>query len=176
MYGFKFKGEHSSKYSVYFKSTNRTILPPVRKSSYIIPQRNGDLTNIISVYDTRTISIQVFVSQTNLLKLREKLRDIAFWLQGHGELVFDDEPDKIYDARIEESLDLSQVAYSGEFIVNFICQPFAYKRAENKSVYLGSNKINYSGTAETPCIIILENNTNEVIKNITITVLKRKVR
>lgn len=176
MYGFKFKGEHSSKYSVYFKSTNRTILPPVRKSSYIIPQRNGDLTNIGIVFDTRTISIQVFISQTSLPKLREKLRDIAFWLQGYGELVFDDEPDKIYDARIEESLDLSQVAYSGEFIVNFICQPFAYKRAENKSIYLGSNKINYSGTAETPCIIILENNTNEVIKNITVTVLKRKER
>ncbi len=175
IYGFTFKNKHSSEFGVYFKTLNRTITPPVRKSSYIIPNRNGDLTNIENTYDTRTISITASVLAKNLNSLRQNLRTVASWLNGKGELIFDDEPDKTYYCRIDDNLDLSQVACNGHFQINFICQPFAYGKTKYIDIHLGNNKqIKYNGTYKTPCVIILTNNSSEVITHIRITVRNRK--
>jgi phage-related protein len=55
---------------------------------------------------------------------------VAAWLfgvdGGKKRLVFDDEPDLFYAARVSNQIDLEQTATHGEFSIYFRCEPYAY--------------------------------------------------
>ena len=62
----------------------------------------------------------------------------------------------------------------GEFELNFLCEPFAYKDVGDEIIKSGINPIDYKGTARTPCTIVLKNNNNFAVDNVQIAVTKRK--
>ena len=168
-----FKGTHSSTYGLFMKSIDRNTLPPLRKREIEIPGRHGTYDFGSNVYDTRIITIQFEVVQNALQNLRSSIRQIAAWLSGRGKLVFDDEPDKYYDAKIYQNIPLEQIAYSGIFSVIFECQPFALSEDIEKTATITVNSqsiiIQNNGTVETPCIIELKNTGSTTITQLTIT-------
>lgn len=172
--GFTYNNIHSSKFDIYFFSKDRTVLPPTRRQSKTIPNRHGDFPQEKKIYSIRTIILDIFVEENSLPNLRQKIRDIASWLSDDGSLIFDDEPDKAYDARIEELVNLEQLITYGQMSIPFICQPFAYRQPITKAITSGRNKLDYQGTAESPTFIILKNNQPYPISNIKITLIKTK--
>ena len=69
-----------------------------------------------------------YINNDNWYELRENAREVADWLSGTGELIFDDEPDKYYMATIYEYIGIEQLhllPYGGSE-VTFECEPFAY--------------------------------------------------
>lgn len=67
----------------------------------------------------------------------------------------------------------STTASSGEFEINFKCEPFAYGKTISLDLKSGVNAIDYKGTAETPTYIRLKNTGSTTINKIVITEVRR---
>ncbi len=124
--GFLFNGEHSDSYNLVVK-TKRQILSglgdnyieiPGRDGSYLVPGRSKD----------KIIAVKCQLEFDNLASLRLLTRDIAAWLHtdSRAELVFDDEPDIIYQAKLGGAIDFETAKAFGEFSAVFRAEPFAY--------------------------------------------------
>ena len=175
MKGFTFANIHSSTYELYVRSDNRTITPALRKNEFVIPGRHGTLDFGNNTYEPRFITMELFLVRKTMEDLRKQARDIAHWLSKSGLLVFDDEPDKAYQAKVYNNIDIEEIAAYGKSMVTFECQPFAesleYRQVNVPSITTRPYDIlaNVEGTSETPCIITIKNIGNTNIEGITIT-------
>ena len=153
--GFIFDNKHSGDMGVVFKSTDRTLLPAKRVTQYTIPGKSGTY-DIEDGYENREIVCTV-----------------AF--VGEGLLVFHDEPEKAYSAKVVGGISIEQIAVTGTCEVRFLCKPFAeslrYNQQDVKSVSLPHTEaVNVRGTQETDGLIYITARGN--IQTLTITRLK----
>ena len=188
MIGFTFRNIHSSALNVIARNIDRTVVPRRRKNKFVIPGRHGTIDYGEGEYEERQIIVELGVFEnTNLEDFRKNIRDIAKWLSGSGLLIFDDEPDKAYQASVNEYIGINpyieenyviEAFAAGTIGVVFECQPFAesleYRQVNIPSITANPYEVevNVSGTAETCCIITIKNNGTSDINNIT---LVRKV-
>lgn len=108
--GFKFKNIHSSDLGVTVKTKSRPIRPEVKSFTADIPCRDGTYDFSRSnpmgrefFYD-RIISVSVFVQTDSLEAMQNKLSELAVWLTGEGELIFDDMPHTVWNGRILDEI------------------------------------------------------------------------
>lgn len=174
--GFTFNDVKSYEMGVVFKSTDRTLLPSKRVTQYTIPGKSGTY-DIEDGYENREISCELSFVGTNAqyAGVRTRARALAGWLSGEGLLVFDDEPEKAYSAKIISGVSIEQVAVTGRCGVKFLCKPFAeslsYNQQEKRSVSLPHTEtVNVTGSQETDCLIYVT--ARGTIKNLTVTRLK----
>lgn len=135
MIGFTFRNIHSSTLNVIARNIDRTVVPRRRKNKFVIPGRHGTIDYGEGEYEERQIIVELGVFEnTNLEDFRENIRDIAKWLSGSGLLIFDDEPDKAYQASVNEYIGINpyieedyviEAFAAGTIRVVFECQPFA---------------------------------------------------
>lgn len=126
--GLTFNGKHSyNDFGLYMKSDNRTLLPGLRRREIVIDGKNGTWDFGNNTYDNRVISVRFTLITLSRTELRVKARRIAQWLNNPNPalLIFDDEIDKEYVARIYDPISLDEIINNGEFTVNFSCQPLA---------------------------------------------------
>ena len=175
IYGFSFNGRHSREFEIFMKSDDRTLLPAKTQASYTIPGRDGTYNSDDFDYQNRIITVQIafFGATNNMESLRQKVRDIAKWLSGQGNLIFDDEPDKAYTAKVINGINLTQIVRQGQAVVSFNCQPFAesiYYKTVQKTVTNAEESItiDMAGTYKAYPIITVINEGTEDITNITI--------
>lgn len=106
----------------------------------------------------RVISVPVFLMAENIGDLQKVKEDLAEWLihDEPKELVFKDEPDRIYYAVVDGELDLDELVRWGQGIITFIC-PDPYKYGHEKSLTIPDNAIiNNEGTADADPIFTLD--------------------
>lgn len=177
MIGFTFRGRHSSEFNIGCRSIDRSAIPERRRYELVIPHRSGTREIPSDVYDKRKISVEIAaVFEETFEEFRIKIRELAYWLSGTGELSFDDEPDKKYTASLYDAIPLQQILLQPKAVVEitFDCQPFAFSDVISLPIKMGKNEIDYKGTAKTPTKIILRNTSNSSAENISITVTKRR--
>ena len=58
--------------------------------------------------------------------------------------------------------------------LTFTCEPFAYGKTITQPLTNGNNPIEYKGTAETPCLIVLKNTGTETITNVQLTAIFKR--
>lgn len=157
--GFTFNGTHSRTMGAVFRSTDRTLLPAKRVTQYTIPGKSGTY-DVMGGYENREITCEVsFVGDNSQYPgVRTRARALAGWLSGEGLLVFDDEPEKAYQAKVISSISIEQIAVTGKCPVTFLCSPFAesleYNQQTVNSVSLPhTEKVNVHGSQETDCLI-----------------------
>ena len=140
MYGFEFDGLNSYvEFQLIFKSIDRPILPTMRKREMVIPGKNGVYDFGDNTYDSRIISVLIQYIGASFNDLRLRARDIASWLSknSYRELIFDDEPDKYYLAKIYGQVSLENLLALGKATIQFECQPFAlYVVTSAEDIYL----------------------------------------
>ena len=140
MIGFEYNGTHSyDVYGIYTKSSNRPILPALRKREIMISGKHGTYDFGGNTYDNRIVSVDIAYIRDTLNEFRLHARDIAAWLSqtSYKELIFDDEPDKYYLAKIYNDIGLETLYTLGEATIQFECQPFAlYVVTSAEDVYL----------------------------------------
>jgi predicted phage tail component-like protein len=138
--GLEYNNLHSyNDFGLVIKSVNRPILPTLRSREITIPGVHGTYDFSDNTYDTRIISVSLKYVGTDLNDLRLKARDIAAWLSQttYKELIFDDEPDKYYLAKIYDAIALENLIRLGQSTINFNCQPFAlYVVTTAEDIYL----------------------------------------
>lgn len=176
MSGFTFRGVHSSKFGIYTQDQDRKLLPPRRDSKTIIPGRSGYYDGTVgNIYDERVESIICSFVKPPDKTVPEVFREIAKWLAKPGRLVYDKEPDKAYTAKISGSPPEEQHLKHGTFTLTWSCNPpFAFGKTRSQPIASGVNVIDYQGTAETPCVIVLRNHSTTNAVNISITAVKRR--
>ena len=179
IYGFSFNNRHSSEFEIFMKSDDRTLLPAKTQAAYMIPGRDGTYDSSDFDYQNRIITVQIafFGSGNDMESLRKKVRDIAKWLSGQGNLIFDDEPDKAYTAKVTNGISLSQIVRQGQATVSFDCQPFAESieyQTVTKTITATTDDmaVSVSGTQDSYGIITIK---NEGTTNITGITIQRKV-
>lgn len=177
MSGFTFKGVHSNTFGIYTQDQGRVILPPRREGRITIPGRSGYYDGAAgNVYDERVESILCSFKCPAGKTVAEMCREIAYWLSGVGRLSYGKEPDKYYLAHISGSPPTEQHLKYGTFDLTWSCNPpFAYGRTVTQPIASGENRVEYRGTAETPCVIVLRNLSTINAKTVTITAIKRSV-
>lgn len=143
MLGFKFNGKHSYfDLGVIAKSINRGLLPGKIKRDLSIPGKHGTYDFGGNVFEKRIITVGIQYSGGSFFGLRTKARELAAWLSQTEEcqLIFDDESDKYYMAKIYNQIDFESFFKLGKITVNFECQPFAQSVfTSDDDLYLDDN-------------------------------------
>lgn len=176
MSGFRFNGIHSNDFDIIVKSDDRTVLPSKRVTKYEIPGRDGIYESDAITYENRIITVTITFNGDDYTAnaLRERVRTIAKWLSKKGQLIFDDEPDKAYQAQVTDGISISQLTVWGECDISFDCQPFAESinyitTLKEITAQKDDVDLTVQGTQDTPCIIILKNTGTTNISGIKIT-------
>jgi predicted phage tail component-like protein len=124
---------------------------PVSRNILSIPGvPGGRLINTVT--QVRTIKQHVFFKGADKPDLRKIEEEIAAWLitDEPVELVFDDEPDRVYFAVVDGSLDINELVNVGEGTITFICpDPYKYGAETNISFVNNAASPNVGGTYKT---------------------------
>ena len=145
-------------------------MPAKRARKVRIPGRNGQY----DCWEERTVRIDCTLERK---VSRSELREIAYYLSRKSILSLWDEPDKHYIGEIYDPSELTDYYDEAmrEFTLTFICEPFAFGQTVTVPIASGKNRMEYRGTAETPCLIVLRNVSKTQCANITLTAIKRSV-
>lgn len=185
MIGFTFKNIHSSQFDIIAKSINRNTLPELENKEFIIPGRHGTLDYGGGTYRKRYIEMEIaFIKECDTdLHFMTHIRKIAHWLAGEGYLIFDDEPNKQYLAKIYNAVPLNDYEiydYDLPYFeavripITFECQPFAisldYNQVREKELIKDKNilDINVEGTQDTCTQITIINNSDKPLNDLLI--------
>lgn len=136
MIGVSYNSKHSfNDFKIVAKSIDRPLLPAARKQEIEVAGMDGTLDFGIITYGNRPIRVLLQYVGDTFADLRLKSREIAFWLSQstYKRLIFDDEPDKFYLAKVydEVGLVVEDLLEFGKATVTFECQPFAYSVDED---------------------------------------------
>ena len=126
-------------FKIIAKSVDRPILPSMRKREMVIPGKQGVYDFGLNTYDNRIISVAIQYVGTSFNDLRLRARGIAAWLSqtSYKELIFSDEPDKYYLAKIYDPVGLENFFRLGKATIHFECQPHAlYVVTSAEDIYL----------------------------------------
>lgn len=123
MYTFNFNGIDSSQYSIMMSETPNRPSAANRVIKYEVPGRDGVLTYV----DGSCSPIPIPVKCTIMDISEQNLREVKVWLQGYGPLVFSDEPEVYWKARLDNQIDFTiPMRLVHQFIIQFDCFPYAY--------------------------------------------------
>jgi predicted phage tail component-like protein len=132
----------------YLTLTKGKIIPtfaPIARNILTVTGRPGGYLQDTST-SVRQLSVPVAITGTELQKIKE---DLADWLitEQPCELIFPNEPDRVYYAVVDGSLDLDELVDFGEGTITFLC-PDPYKYGIEKTIENPSNFL-VEGTVET---------------------------
>jgi len=150
------------------------LTPAKRPRKTQIPMRSGMYDFGAQCWDEHTVRIECVLERKIS---RAQLREIAGALSRKSRLRLWDEPDKFYIGELydpAEIIDYFDEAMR-EFSLSFICEPFAFGRTVTQPIRSGENRVEYRGTAEAPCVIVLRNLSGADVQTVTITAIKRSV-
>lgn len=159
MLGFKFKERHSDTMGIIVQSVSRPILaeaktnissPQMMDGSVDASKDNGRL-----YYDDKIITMKLRISTSNIYEMTNKIKEIALWMQGTGELAFDDMQGLYYNARVYNEVDYCPQLYGqyAELSVSFRVPPYALGSKVSESLQLEADveqKIDTLGNWYTP--------------------------
>jgi predicted phage tail component-like protein len=179
-YGCTFKGKHSFKdFGLIMKSDDRSVLPATKIAQVDIPFLDGKIDlQKEPIYDNRIISVTFNYSfieakyPRTLESIHQRKRQIANWLSGQSQLIFDDEPGKFYNAKIFNAIGFEQEIDSASFSVGFESTPFALNTPLLQTQYITIQgqrvPLDIIGNVKTAGVITLTNVGTTTITNIKI--------
>ncbi|MBG9603964.1 distal tail protein Dit [Cytobacillus firmus] len=136
----------------------RPVFAPVNRKFLYIPGRPGAHLEGTD-YDIRIQRVTVWLNAENGQSLQKVKEDMASWLITNepAELVFEDEPDRIYYAVVEGGLDLEELVNYGFGVITFVCpDPYKHTSEFTKAFTGNSVSIRNLGTAEAKPIFEME--------------------
>lgn len=174
---FRFRGKDSyTDFNIILQKKTRPLIPQKNDVRTEVYGKDGSI-NISGekTYKDILISCECTCMTTSFSEKRILARRIAEWLSESGELEFSDELGLYYSCEVINQLDFEDIASAGHFVIEFLCAPFAYKAPAIMLIKSGENPINYEGTARTPTLIILRNETQNTARTIKL-IIRKKVK
>lgn len=145
-----FKDIDSRELGLYMERCPERVSPKRRDETFTIPGRHGNLTTTDGAFETYIRSAEFIV------KDEKRFDDICAHFKGSGWLIFDNEPDRKYKARVANQIEFSHIIRNFKrFVVEFEVQPFAYDVCEQTIVKSEPFSIFNMGTFESEPIITI---------------------
>lgn len=170
--GFTFAGLHSDQFRLKIMNITRPLTSGITTRTVKVPGRPGVYDMGIEV-DELQISIDILLISRDLREIREQVRQIAAWLRNNdqlGKLIFDDEPDKYYMARMMDKTELEEVAWTGRGTIMFFApDPMAY--AVNDDQFTTTeNKLTFQrkGTASSKPLLEIVGESSDMLSGFSI--------
>jgi predicted phage tail component-like protein len=133
------------------RGKRRSAFAPITRNLLKVPNMPGAYLQS-SETDVRTITQPVVINGADRFDVRKLEEEIASWLvtDEPKELIFDDEPDRVYFAVIDGSLEIEDIVRFGRGEIVFICvDPYKYKgNIETAFFYTNPSLIMNEGTVE----------------------------
>jgi predicted phage tail component-like protein len=152
----KYKGQ-SSEGIFEIADVKRPLLPSLEDTTMKIIGRPG-LINFGQQIGTRNIEVEIIMISNDFVSFRSLAEQVATFLYSPDpeELIFSDEPDRVYFARLSGDTEIDQILKYGRGTLSFVCfDPFKY--AANETVLLDSNVL--SGE-----VVSINNGGNQPVK------------
>ncbi|RNC96264.1 phage tail family protein [Lysinibacillus halotolerans] len=158
LYSFSFGGIKKDWIYLEDDSTERSAWAPISRNLLTIPGKPGAYLQSTTT-NVRPIRQKIFYDGESREDLRKLEEELAEWLitEEPQELIFDDEPDRVYYALVDGSFDISEFLEIGEGTISFIC-PDPYKYSDERIINFPSDSVSFrsEGTAEADPIFELE--------------------
>jgi predicted phage tail component-like protein len=177
--GFTFNNIHSSSIvGLIFRSKNRQILPSTQDVYLEIPQRDGSYL-FAGAENDRIIEVEITITANTIQERQQRARQLAAWLRTkeRKKLIFDDEPDKYYLAKVSSQVDFETVVKLGKALILFRCLPYAYSEVNTlETTVTNSNPIFVfnNGNTETPQEITVTNLGANTLNGFKIKIIKNQ--
>ncbi|WP_427036650.1 distal tail protein Dit [Cytobacillus pseudoceanisediminis] len=151
----------------------RTYWAPIRRDFITVPNRPGALLKDTTT-DVRTVEVDIEISAISAEELRKNSEDLADWLltDDAKELIFDDEPDRVYFAVVDGSFSPSEIVSHGYGTITFVCpDPYKYGAEETEQwPILDTLKQDFAGkvagsTVENPHIAVTNNGSSSAVNS-----------
>ena len=167
---FTFNGVSAESMGLYVLPYTRPFKAEQRVVQTYVQGRSGTYDYTDDSFANGVISIPcVYFGST----APETIRQVATWLHGTGQLIFDDSPDLYYRASLWDSVDLAEMFYEKQITLQFTVFPFAFSQNQQISDTLSASgdsvTVQVGGTAATPCRIIIINNGQKTLTNLRVT-------
>lgn len=147
--GFRFGGVHSDAFGLILNKKIVPLSPPIMNRLQEIGGVDGAWDYGIS-YAPREIELEVTLLADSPSELREKARALTGILSprnGPKALIFDDEPEIQYFARLANQIPLAQLGAMGTFTIQFTCpDPFTYAVDGRSGTFMNDITIEHRGT------------------------------
>lgn len=127
--------------------------PPLRVRETMIDGKDGSIIEDLG-YDPYTKSITIGLRGNFLIN------QVIKYFTGEGEIIFSNEPDKVYTAKVISQIDYNRLLRYRKAVVQFRVQPYKHKYNE---AYKEAQTATASGTS-----IAINDGANATIKNITV--------
>ena len=128
---------------------------PIRIEETTIDGRDGTIVEIQG-YKSYVKNVEIG------LKANTDVNAVLKYFSGEGDLIFNNECDKVYKAAIYDQINLEKLLRLKKATVQFYCQPFKYNKNDN-FVIVTENVSNIGNISSKP-IIRLEKNTDNSIE------------
>ncbi|MBO1005603.1 distal tail protein Dit, partial [Pseudogracilibacillus auburnensis] len=157
-------------YITVLRGRKRPPWAPVERDLITVPGMPGAYLSGTSI-KPRIVTVPVLIRASTFPHLQKLKEDLAAWLVTNEvvPLEFEDEPDRVYYALVDEQLDLDELVRWGEGIISFIClDPFKYGTEKNLLFPADTVSLENKGTAETEPIFtfnVLEDTTFAMVSN-----------
>lgn len=161
-YGMTFNGIKKD-YIVTLRGKKRPPWSPLRRNLVEVPGKVGAYNESTDVLP-RILEIPLVIDTKSLKDLQKVKEEVAAWLvtDEPKELIFDDEPDRVYYAMVESEFDVEEIVRVGGGILKFIC-PDPYKYGAETHYKPGPGEVDLhnaiavqvGGTEKTPPVIDL---------------------
>lgn len=150
MSDFTWKCDKASSKGVIVSEYPPIIRPEQRLESVVIPGRSGEVY-LRQEADTYNSYVKECICYLNPKAAGTDLAAVAGWLAGSGEVVFDNEPDYSYIARIAYQIPFEKILRGRphqRFVVPFLVQPFKKKATTEADIVVTvkSTTVNNVGT------------------------------
>jgi predicted phage tail component-like protein len=147
--GFTYGGVHSDAFSLLVNKKDIPITPPIESRLQEISGFDGAWDYGVS-YAPKPIEIECTILADSKEDLKSKVRRLAGTLnprKGGKPLIFDDEPDVQYFARLSNQIPLEQLGSLGTFTLQFICpDPFTYAVNVRSGSFATVMNVTHNGT------------------------------
>jgi predicted phage tail component-like protein len=139
LFSFSFNGIKKD-FVIAERGKRRSAFAPITRNLLTVPNMPGAYLQS-SETQVRTISQPIVINGTDRLNVRKLEEEIASWLITNEpkELIFDDEPDRVYYAIVDGGLEIEDIVRFGRGEVLFIClDPYKYK-GSSETVFFATN-------------------------------------
>jgi len=154
---FSFNGE-TRDYLTVLRGRKRSAWAPRSLNLLTVPRKPGAYLQGVET-SVREIEVPIGLVAKNIGDLQKLKEDLAGWLvtDEPKELIFEDEPDRVYYAIVDETPDFEEIVRIGQGTIRFIC-PDPYKYGTEKEAIFPSDvvSLNYNGTAPGDPVFELE--------------------
>lgn len=126
MNGLNFNGRNSKEFGFVMKSVNRQLIPEIRRQTVQVTGLHGIVDFERDAYGTKEITVILQYIYKNTSHLMQHLEQVGVWLHSDGkyhDLYFDDQPDRVYRAKLSTKVDVSPNNRTAALEVTFLCNP-----------------------------------------------------